>query len=202
MNWELIAFCEAILLGGGIVLGLLAGKKIIELGDHSITDTLTGLGNRRALDRALTREINRSQRYGSRFTVVFVDLDRFKAVNDNHGHISGDKLLVKIADILKVATRDSDLAVRYGGDEFIVLLAETDKIGGQIVAEKIREMIKALPATVGFGVTASIGLADFPGTVTEGDPEAIIRLADNRAYVAKEAGGNIVVSRVELPVRA
>jgi diguanylate cyclase (GGDEF)-like protein len=160
---------------------------------RAATDPLTGLGNRRLVEDALARIAAQSVRTGEQFAIAVVDLDRFKAVNDTHGHTVGDALLVAIAVALDQSTREYDIVGRHGGDEFIVLLAGLDAPAAASVMERCRAAIAAVrvgPATA--GVTASIGVAaSVVGAPT--DPTALVRAADDAPYAAKADGGNQVV---------
>ena len=106
------------------------------------TDDLTGLYNHRYLQLALEQEIRRSERYGLEFSVVFIDLDYFKNVNDTHGHLAGSRSLREVATLLRQSVREVDMVFRYGGDEFTALLVETDNRGAAVVAERIRRAIE------------------------------------------------------------
>jgi diguanylate cyclase (GGDEF)-like protein len=153
-------------------------------------DDLTHLYNTRYLDLALDREIHG----GRAFTVLFMDLDRFKAVNDEFGHLSGSRLLVEVARVLRSCVRDDDVLVRYGGDEYVVLLVGIDSGGGLKVAERIRRAIEDHLFLSREGarvrVTASIGLASFPEHA--GAKAEILDLADRAMYRGKRSSRNVV----------
>jgi diguanylate cyclase (GGDEF)-like protein len=160
---------------------------------RAATDPLTGLGNRRLVEDALARLVAQSRRTGEGFAVAMIDLDRFKSVNDTHGHEAGDALLVAVADALNAETREYDIVGRRGGDEFIVLLAGLDGTAAVGVMERCRGSIAglrlgspAITTTASFGVAAAVG-----GDV--GDPSALVRAADDAVYEAKARGGNCVV---------
>ena len=159
----------------------------------SATDGLTGLYNRRAFEESFANEYKRAYREGTPLTIMMIDLDHFKQVNDSHGHPFGDLCLVRAAEIVRQnLRRPPDVAARYGGEEFIVLLPNTDMAGGATVAENILADLAAEPVVDGnvyHRLTASIGLACcIPG---EGmDREALLREADEQLYVAKEEGRN------------
>ena len=124
-----------------------------------------------------------------------MDIDVFKTYNDTHGHLKGDVLLRTIGDILRDLLRKGDIAARYGGDEFIVLLPETDKEAGKVVAERIRKAIESHPfygreVQPGGKVTVSVGLASYPDDGT--DPTALVQSADKVLYESKESGRNSV----------
>ncbi len=158
-------------------------------------DDLTGLYNHRYLEQAIDREIKRAQRYDSSFCLLFIDLDNFKPVNDTYGHLAGSQVLREVAQILKATLRDVDLVFRYGGDEFVVLLIESDARGGMKTAQRIRERIQYTGFSVGGGatanVTASIGVAAFPEHAQEKD--RLLALADECMYESKRHGKNQVV---------
>jgi diguanylate cyclase (GGDEF)-like protein len=180
------------LLRAGPVLANLRTLALAQA--RAATDPLTGLGNRRLVEDALARLVAQSRRTGERFAVAVVDLDRFKPVNDTHGHAAGDALLVAIAGVLDHVTREYDVVGRHGGDEFIVLLAGLDAHDALAVMDRCRVAVAAL--RVGdppVGVTASIGVAPAPA---DGgcDAGSLVRAADHAVYVAKARGGNCVVA--------
>jgi diguanylate cyclase (GGDEF)-like protein len=168
-----------------------ARARIRELVELSAIDALTDLGNRRHLDRILPVEIARRRRYERSLTVMMLDLDRFKAINDLHGHDGGDAVLRAVADLLRSALRGSDVGVRYGGEEFAVVLPETPSERAAHVAERIRRATEALDVG-GIRVTVSIGVASVEGR-WEGDAAALMRAADQALYTAKREGRNRVV---------
>lgn len=157
-------------------------------------DDLTGLYNYRYLDLTLSREIKRAERYGSRVSVLFMDLDFFKNVNDTHGHMVGSKVLSEVGAILKQSVREEDTVIRYGGDEYTLVLVETDADGAIIVAERIRRMIEehVFMADEGLDirVTASIGCACYPDDATT--RTGLLELADQAMYRGKVSGKNMV----------
>jgi diguanylate cyclase (GGDEF)-like protein len=153
-------------------------------------DPLTGLLNRRAFEERLDEAIARGRRYRRRFAILAIDIDRFKPVNDAHGHAAGDELLRELADRIRAATRATDAASRVGGDEFIVLLEEV--LEDKNVALLARRMLASLmsPAEisgVSIDVGASIGIVTFPDAASEALP--LVRAADLAMYRAKSAGG-------------
>ena len=150
-------------------------------------DSLTGLLNRRALDEFITSEIARASRYGGILSLIILDLDSFKAFNDNYGHVPGDELLKEISDIMKSSTRGSDQAFRYGGDEFAILLPETNIESAQVVAERVRKRI-AIEVESPIPITASLGVASWPTNGTRANE--LIAAADTALYQAKRSGGN------------
>jgi two-component system cell cycle response regulator len=153
------------------------------------TDDLTGLYNYRYLQEVLDQEIRRSERYGLEFSLVFVDLDYFKTVNDSFGHLAGSQALKEVAGLLRTCVREVDVLFRYGGDEFTAMLVETDAQGAAIVAERIRRTIEQhhfLADTASSSrLTATVGYATFPSNAT--DKNAIIDLADQAMYHGKKS---------------
>ena len=151
------------------------------------TDDLTGLYNHRYLHIALEQEIRRSERYGLEFSLAFVDLDLFKEINDEHGHLVGSNVLRQVSELLRQCVRDADMLFRYGGDEFTALLIETDTRGAKIVAERIRRTIEEFAFSVGRGqtgrITTTVGHATYPIHATI--KNELIDLADKAMYVGK-----------------
>jgi diguanylate cyclase (GGDEF)-like protein/PAS domain S-box-containing protein len=165
--------------------------------DQARRDPLTGLGNRLRLEEDLVGFDARRVRYGHSYCVLLCDVDRFKALNDRHGHQAGDGVLRAVADTLRSESRSSDAVYRYGGEEFLILLAEQKLEGAMIVAERMREAVHELglvhPDTEAGVVTISIGAAQCPrGDRT--DPTDAIRRADVALYAAKAQGRNRVVA--------
>ncbi len=151
------------------------------------TDDLTGLYNHRYLHMAIDQEIRRASRYGLGFALVFIDLDYFKAINDNHGHLTGSKTLQEVAKLLRTTVREVDSLFRYGGDEFTALLVETDGRGAAVVAERMRQQIEQHIFLADEGIcarlTATVGYACFPEHANQ--KKEIIDLADRAMYVGK-----------------
>jgi diguanylate cyclase (GGDEF)-like protein len=163
----------------------------------AIHDGLTGVFSYRVLDERLREELSRASRTGTSLAVLFVDLDKFKPVNDTYGHAIGNQVLRGVASVLKDVTRSTDLVCRYGGDEFVVVLVNPDREGADRVAELIRQGIEefSVPTPDGkqAGVTASIGVAYHSGiTRTNLTGEELMAEADAALYVAKAQGGNTV----------
>lgn len=152
------------------------------------TDDLTGLYNHRYLHIALEQEIRRSERYGLEFSLAFIDLDLFKGINDQHGHLAGSNVLRQVGGLLREFVRDADMLFRYGGDEFTALLVETDTRGAKIVAERIRSGIENFNFATGQDttthLTATVGHATFPIHATT--KNEMINLADKAMYLGKE----------------
>ncbi len=157
-------------------------------------DELTGLYNYRFLDIALDREIKRTERYGSNLSLIFMDLDFFKNVNDTHGHLIGSKVLKEVGMLLKRMTREVDFVFRYGGDEFTIILVETGIAGAAIVAERIRKAIEAHEFLTEEGlcirITACLGYACFPDDSKS--KTELLELSDRAMYHGKMSGKNSV----------
>jgi len=165
------------------------------LAEQASYDGLTQLHNHRHFQETMAAEAARSLRHGRTFSLVFMDVDLFKNYNDTHGHLQGDGVLRTIGEILKSLLRKADMAARYGGDEFVLLLPETDKEAAQGVAEMVRKTIESHPfhgreSQPGGKVTVSVGVASFPADGT--DPVALIQNADKALYGSKAAGNNVV----------
>ncbi|HEY6233054.1 MAG TPA: diguanylate cyclase [Pyrinomonadaceae bacterium] len=160
--------------------------------EAAFTDHLTGLANRRRFERQLEREVGRVERFGHPFTLLMLDIDSFKKLNDSFGHDAGDDAIRRLSRVLREGTRGIDLAARIGGEEFAVLLVETNKVGGFEVAERLRASIKSLELPQAGGITASFGVAECPSDAQTA-PE-ILKAADVALYEAKRNGRDQVVA--------
>ncbi len=160
------------------------------LQQQSITDGLTGIKTRRFFWEALSSEWKRASRSGRPFSVVLIDLDKFKEVNDTLGHLEGDLVLARVGRLLEQKCRQSNVVARYGGDEFIILMPETGIEQAQVLAERLRLWLATDPMLEEHHITGSFGVASFP--VHGFSMEDLIRVADAGMYVAKHAGGNQV----------
>jgi diguanylate cyclase (GGDEF)-like protein len=166
----------------------------------SLTDPLTGLWNYRYLRESIRREVERANRFGRMLTVLVLDLDRFKEVNDSYGHAAGDDVLIEFARRVRAEVREVDLAFRQGGEEFVVLLPETDARGGVIVAERLGAAVRDRPVTIdphrvdgvtgtvvrSVQITVSIGIGVYPDHA--GTAQQVLAAADDALYAAKAAG--------------
>jgi len=160
------------------------------------TDGMTGLFNYRYFFELASRELEASVRYQRPLSVIIFDTDRFKQVNDTFGHLAGDKLLVKMAQIVSAQMRSMDILARYGGDEFIILLSETSAEQAWCIAERLRTSVAATPMGMAdnlFNITLSIGVAEMQHDPADKSIETVIHRADEALYSAKQAGRNCVV---------
>ena len=203
---ERLALGGAVSLAAVILLVLALGRPLLHglgrvehVAQQATIDSLTGLANRRGFEQALAVELERCSRYGSVCSVAIADLDDFKRVNDRHGHAVGDEALRTLAGVLEEAIRSVDVAARLGGEEFAVLMPETDPDGARRLAERVRVALEqlAIPTPSGdrLRVTASIGVASTSPTHAGA---VLVREADRALYAAKEAGKNrVAVSGVD-----
>ena len=162
-------------------------RSVERIQELTITDDCTGLYNARHLYKTLEQEVYRSARFAYEFTVLFIDLDHFKQVNDTHGHLVGSKLLSEIGYLIKAQLRLIDFAFRYGGDEFVIMLPQTNKDAALTVAKRLRDNLRTTPFCSEEGlnliIKASIGLATYPHDAKT--PHDIIRQADEMMYLVK-----------------
>ena len=159
-----------------------------------ITDELTGLYNASYLLDFLDYELSRARRYNTHLSVIFIDLDHFKDVNDTHGHLVGSRLIHEIGRLIHENIRKSDMAARYGGDEFVIVLPNTPKTGALTLAKNLRDKVRSTDFLTSQGldirITASFGLASYP---TDADSKlSLVRLADKAMYAAKDASRDTV----------
>jgi diguanylate cyclase (GGDEF)-like protein len=180
----------------------------MRLAEGALQDPLTGLYNRRHLDERLAAELAAAQRHGRPVSLLMIDIDHFKEVNDDHGHLAGDEALKMVAFVLRGAVRKEDVLARYGGEEFVVVARETVLDGAQALAERIRRAVershcawqgRELGVTVSIGVTVSVGLTEFVQGRTERE---VLEAADRALYLAKQGGRNRVVALPMAPAAA
>lgn len=160
----------------------------------SITDELTGLSNRRCFDNTLEKEFLRALRYNNKLTLVMFDIDHFKTVNDTYGHPCGDYILKEVANAALQTFRKTDTVFRFGGEEFVVILTETDIKQSEIPLERFRKTIETLDLTYQnqqINITVSIGACQLDQSI--GNKEEFLQKADNALYDAKNSGRNNVV---------
>jgi diguanylate cyclase (GGDEF)-like protein len=159
---------------------------------EAVTDPLTGLRNRRYLSEALEREVSRSLRFGHPISLIILDVDDFKKINDFYGHVQGDIVLERVADVVREAIRLIDVAARYGGDELAVILVETAREGATILAERLGEQMRETRVPLreqgSMGVTLSVGVATIPDSAH--DLDSLVDAADRALLRAKRAGKN------------
>jgi len=174
-------------------------KNFRKVEDLTIKDDLTCLANARQLHFLLDNEINRSQRYHKPFSMIFMDIDHFKKVNDTYGHIHGSQLLKEAAEVIQRSIRVVDHGARYGGDEFIVVLPETNKDEAYAIAERIRVAIEQNKFLERDGLaihfTASLGVATYP--IDADTKDELIKMADHAMYDSKKTSRNRVTSAVK-----
>ncbi len=159
----------------------------------SLRDSLTGIGNRKAMDVSIDREIKLAHRHDQNLSVLFIDLDHFKQVNDSFGHRAGDKLLQHTVKNIQSVLRDTDQLFRYGGEEFVVLLNNTDLQAAKLISDRIRLFIAMTPLTVDnqlINATISIGVSLLN---KDDSADSLLRRSDSALYIAKNSGRNKVV---------
>lgn len=178
-------------ISGDLVAPTIVEHEALELLEHrSVTDPLTGLFNRYHFDATMSREIARCRRYGAPLSLLVVDVDRLKLLNDRWGHHAGDLALGRVAAAIQKSLRGTDIAARLGGDEFAIILPDTDAVAGLIVATRIRRNLVENAATM---VTVSGGLVELPRDAAEASAAHLMQVADHALYAAKNSGGDCVV---------
>ncbi len=191
---------KARLVVGNANLALLNAERFRRAQEKAFLDDVTDLYNARYLGEAINRELHRAERYGYQLSVLFLDVDRFKLVNDRHGHLVGSQVLREIAGLLLQCVRQVDTVARFGGDEFTMLLVDTGLAGALSVAERVRRAIEDRVFSVGDGqeirISISIGVATFPQHAQS--REILLDLADRAMYVAKREGRNRTCSADEV----
>ena len=180
-----------------IITGLLFGVMLAhikslstQLRNIAYTDSLTKIYNRLHFTHFLDAEIDKVKCYGGKFSIIFFDLDHFKKVNDNYGHLTGDDVLACVTEIVSKANRSADIFARYGGEEFIILTPETDMSGALIHAERLRSDIEKYKFDTVGHITSSFGVAEFNAKTD--NIESMLERADKALYLAKEHGRNRV----------
>lgn len=158
----------------------------------AMIDALTGIFNRRYMETMLKKEFTRCERYGKEFSVCIIDIDNFKAINDTRGHLFGDLVLKELASLLKSSIREEDIACRYGGEEFLIIIPETNSEGALILGNRIRQCLKETPFFTENGISFSGGTANYPENAR--DTMALVRAADMALYQAKDSGKDQIVA--------
>ena len=181
----------AVLLAWGLARTLTRLHR--RVAEQAVTDPLTGLCNRRQMAEVLDREVTRAGRFGHPISLVILDIDDFKQINDREGHLQGDIVLERVAQVLREGTRSIDVAARYGGDELAVILVETDREGALILGERLADRMRATEISQregkgSIGVTISLGVATIPDSAE--DVESLVDAADHALLRAKRAGKN------------
>jgi diguanylate cyclase (GGDEF)-like protein/PAS domain S-box-containing protein len=166
----------------------ITNKKLVE--EISVRDHLTKLYNRVKLDEEFAKEILRSQRFGHPLSIIVIDIDHFKSVNDTYGHLVGDSVLVNMAKLLEKNIRTIDILGRWGGEEFIIICPETESKDAYKLAEKIRQNVEKYEFTTVGNKTASFGVSQY---VTGENEQQLVDRADKALYKAKEEGRNKVI---------
>jgi diguanylate cyclase (GGDEF)-like protein len=185
---------------GSVIVKYLSGTDVEtsmyeEMFQLAITDNLTQLNNRRKFDEELATECGRVRRHGRSLSLLMLDIDFFKKVNDEHGHPAGDAVLFQIGQLVRARVREHDVAARIGGEELAILMPETDLAGARVLAEELRAAIRdhiVEYAEQRLQVTVSIGCAQY--AVQDVDPAGFIRRCDDQLYAAKAAGRDRVCS--------
>lgn len=185
---------------GRTIFKFLAGGNIESAYHEEIyrlttVDGLTQIFNKRYFTETVDRELSRSNRYGRNLTLIMIDIDHFKRINDSAGHLAGDHVLKQLASTVKTRIRREDVFARYGGEEFAILLPEVNLKGANLTAEKIRKVVEKTPFRFDeedIPVTVSLGVAQASKDTTEAS--ALIRAADEKLYEAKRAGRNRIAS--------
>jgi diguanylate cyclase (GGDEF)-like protein len=176
-------------LADAVALALENVRLFQKTRELSITDEVTPLHNFRYFHQALERELKLVNRYGGALSLLFIDLDRFKPINDTYGHLRGSRTLREVGFLVRAGVRETDIPARYGGDEFVVILPQTDAESARILAEKLRRLVEGHTFLQEEGINArlgvSLGLATYP--VEANTKEGLIRLADKRMYEDKES---------------
>ena len=197
-NSSIILFAESFIFVLTLILFVAAikfKKKIFDqdLENMALTDGLTGLYNRRYFDMFYENIFNQSSRYGIPLTLIMCDIDHFKKINDTYGHDKGDEVLKEIANILKSNTRKTDIAARFGGEEFMVCLPSTEITSALDVARKIKQMVLKIKMKDIKKVTVSMGVT-FYRKEFENNPKELLKRLDDLLYEAKKRGRNRIIS--------
>jgi diguanylate cyclase (GGDEF)-like protein len=189
-NWEDEEILMVRTVSDQLSVGICHARLFRQMQTQAMTDALTGLFNHGAFQERLGREVKLADRNNEQVSLILLDLDRLKRVNDTHGHRSGDGTLCHVASIMKSSVREVDISARYGGEEFVVILPQCGREQAIEVAERLREAIASTPVPGVGQVTASIGVATYPSGAKS--KEELVEMADRAMYLAKAAGRNRV----------
>jgi diguanylate cyclase (GGDEF)-like protein len=180
-------------ISGELVSPTIVEQEALQLLEHrSVTDPLTGLFNRYHFDATMSHEIARCRRYAAPLSLLLIDVDKLKVLNDRWGHHAGDQALGRVSASIQQSLRSTDIAARLGGDEFAIILPDTDAVAGLIVATRIR---RNLVENASMMVTVSGGLVELPRDAAKVSAAQLMLVADQALYAAKNSGGNCVVQR-------
>ncbi|MFZ2620589.1 MAG: GGDEF domain-containing protein [Alphaproteobacteria bacterium] len=172
-------------------VSLIEEGKLTTLADAAVNDGLTGLTEKKTFLKRLSEELERQHRYGGKLSLLLLDIDHFKRLNDTFGHADGDVVLQQVAEIMRQQVRTTDVAARYGGEEFAILLTGVGLASATILAERLRQALQQHFANTPYKTTASMGLAE-SNPASKLTADAFIRLSDKELYRAKENGRNRV----------
>jgi diguanylate cyclase (GGDEF)-like protein len=189
-NWEDEEMLMVKTVSDQLSVAISHARLFRQVQTQAMTDALTGLFNHGYLQERLDREIKLADRNNDQVSLILLDLDHLKRINDTHGHRTGDAALCRVASIMQSSVREVDVCARYGGEEFVVILPQCDRESAIDVAERLRQAIASSPVSRSEQVTASIGVATYPSGAK--NKEELIEMADRAMYLAKAAGRNRV----------
>lgn len=189
-NWEDEEVLMVKTVSDQLAVAISHARLFRQVQTQAMTDALTGLFNHRYFQERLDREMKLADRNNAQVSLILLDLDHLKRVNDTHGHRTGDAALCHVAQIMQSTVREVDICARYGGEEFVIVLAQCGREDAISVAERLREMIASKPVSKVGQVTASLGVATYPAAART--KEELIEMADRAMYLAKAAGRNRV----------
>lgn len=204
VNWDVLklVLIISVIMGGVIAASIVSLRPIISsllenemLLVLACTDSLTKLYNHRHFQELLSKELSRASRYARPLALIMLDIDNFKAINDQYGHPQGDVVLELVGRLIKSSMRESDIAARYGGEEFSIILSETDLSGAKVLAERLRKKIREMDIVLGrttLRVTASFGVTSYDPGKGQKEKAQLIEAADRALYQSKNAGKNRV----------
>jgi len=189
-NWEDEELLMVKTVSDQLSVAISHARLFRQVQTQAMTDALTGLFNHGYFQERLDRETKLADRNNDQVSLILLDLDHLKHINDTHGHRTGDAALCHVASIMKATVREVDVCARYGGEEFVVILPQCDRASAIEVAERLRQSISSRPFGIAEQVTASIGVATYPSGAK--NKEELIEMADRAMYLAKAAGRNRV----------